>query len=763
MALLSALPALRAQSYDTPDEGRYHESSIYYITLQDASGRNINSDFAHIPNVIGAFVGGDLRGVSRQMTVDPTTGQTVLAVRVWGDEHDPATVDFRLRYASLEYLLATHAFAPGQDVNYGSPSHPLVFKFTPVTTLTLSPSIVSVLVDATVVVEPQLTPATHTPLVTPMTYDFSAGEYTSIFTVDADGRVRGMASGKGILNVQAKDGDHVVFSASATVSVVNTAIHVTGIRNDMPSLEVSKDVGEDFRLLFTLLPENATNRNVSYRIGSYDVLTYTLDDRGVATFKGLKAGKSTVTVVSDDNPDISLTYNVTINGKEEAASLTYPDELTLSKLHDVTLTLVPSPEGATIDSKLVTITIAQSDNPGWGDVATVAMADDTGCTWNVRGRYVGDYTYSVSYDGRSMLTDKGRTQGTLHIPAEYVFTDGWQWISFYAVPSTGSIVLKQDGEWTGALYEGTQSRVMQLRSQQDYLNYDPTLGYFGTLTALDPTAGCIKTYTRCESKDEGKMVINLGSTGLKMATELSLPQAQEGYTWVTYPHELDHRFDVLADYLDINASDGDMLIGRDGFAEYIDDEWQANDDFTIHAGQGYIYYTGDARAKAINWGPATLAPDPAASRIYPVPAPVAVQPVPATSHSETMPVVVRVEALELGEGQSVAAFVADECRALGATTPDGLLHLAVTGQAGEEVSLEFVDADKGTRTPSGVTVPFALRAGSHRSPVVLTLSGSPRTGEVLPSDTGLYDLQGRRISSAPRKGIYIQNGKKVVK
>ena len=30
------------------------------------------------------------------------------------------------------------------------------------------------------------------------------------------------------------------------------------------------------------------------------------------------------------------------------------------------------------------------------------------------------------------------------------------------------------------------------------------------------------------------------------------------------------------------------------------------------------------------------------------------------------------------------------------------------------------------------------------------------------ADGAIYDLQGRRLSSPPRKGIYIQNGKKMI-
>jgi hypothetical protein len=41
---------------------------------------------------------------------------------------------------------------------------------------------------------------------------------------------------------------------------------------------------------------------------------------------------------------------------------------------------------------------------------------------------------------------------------------------------------------------------------------------------------------------------------------------------------------------------------------------------------------------------------------------------------------------------------------------------------------------------------------------------SPMTKDITPSDhPAIYDLQGRRIQGEPQKGLYIQNGKKILK
>lgn len=229
VACLSVLStALRAQSYDMPEVWRFHESSIYYITLQDANGRSINNQFAQTPRAIGAYVGGELRGVSEQITVNSSNGLTVFSIRVWGDSNDPETVDFHVRSNDLEYLLASCPFKGGEEENYGLPSSPIIFKLVPVTQMQLSPSPVSVIAGKSLYLKPVLEPQDHSALLTKLTYTFTATNNSGIFTVDDNGLVSGLASGQGTIHVQAKDGNRIVFTASVAISVLNAPLPVTG-------------------------------------------------------------------------------------------------------------------------------------------------------------------------------------------------------------------------------------------------------------------------------------------------------------------------------------------------------------------------------------------------------------------------------------------------------------------------------------------------------------------------------------------------------
>jgi len=126
-AWLLVLPqALCAQGFPAVDNSPYHASSVYFITLVNADGENVNSEYAAIDGAIGGFVGGTLRGSSQWQPTGQTAGDGFFVVRVWGDKDDPALVTFRLCNSSkLEQELGTQPFSQGSEGTYGTPSAPI--------------------------------------------------------------------------------------------------------------------------------------------------------------------------------------------------------------------------------------------------------------------------------------------------------------------------------------------------------------------------------------------------------------------------------------------------------------------------------------------------------------------------------------------------------------------------------------------------------------------------------------------------------------
>jgi hypothetical protein len=341
-------------------------------------------------------------------------------------------------------------------------------------------------------------------------------------------------------------------------------------------------------------------------------------------------------------------------------------------------------------------------------------------------------------------------------------------------------VLKHGDKWIDALTASQICRLTEIRSCNAFMHYDWEYGYFGTLTEMRPVDGCFKISVFCDVREVTSLSLNIGSSNLKKGSDLTLPQAAKGYTWMTYPHELNHSLKTLGAYLKNTASEGDQIISINSFIEYNDGKWIGDDDFVFEAGQGYIYYNNDTKAKTIDWGPTTLRQEFATSR--------AANSRRKATAPDVMPIVIAPD-FEVDEPNdyTVAAFVDGECRGIARQTADGLLHLTVAGRIGETVTLCLMhkftgetisDISVGENMQSP-TLPFGTKAGTHRAP--LAIHGAERLAEQiadLPSEEGVYDLLGRKIYVNENenenvnvkeilkklgKGIYIVNGKKVIK
>ena len=834
---LSAVTRLGAQGYEAPDNSRFHASSAYFLTLQDANGASINQVFALTEGAIGAFVGDELRGVSRYQKTD-ANGNSVFLVRVWGDENDAPQVVFRLFHEGLEYQLGTQPFGCGEEATYGWFTEPLVMTLSPVTGLSLSPTSLSLNVGGTSSVKAILEPTTHSTLVTSITYQYSAGNSSNIFSVDETGLVTGLAIGEGQLTATAMVGEKKLFSANMTVTVTDTPIAVEGIRNNMPSLQLEKTVGDEFTLDFTILPENAADKRVSYTIadptlisktekngavlftalkvgtttitvttidGNYslvytininkpivhvtsitadptsiqayvgDEITYTYtvlpenaDDKSVTVtieqktevlkkqndkLMAVNAGTATIVIRSNDDASISASITVTVTQAPQLTFTFASSAFTLSKLHDTTISLTASE--AIIPNKME---LVFSDAANGEPVATATMADGTGLRWTVRGQYVGQHTCQVKYNG-----ELKQAKCNINIPAEFTFEQGWDWISLYAIGASGQLPLKQNDQWASWLRTDENNTVFEIRSQQAVLRYDPKYNYFGTLEVLRPADGTYKVYNEYTDENASKMVINVGYENLLKGNTLPQPKTQHGYTWMTYPHELDHSLEVLTPYLNTTAEMGDMIISRTGFVVFNGTEWIGDEDFAFNAGQGYIYYTEGEGDKSINWGPQTLKPENNLQQNQNSRLTRAGAATPwhynMRSYSETMAIIASLDDIS-NANASIGAFVGNECRGEGKRMANGHWHIAVTGQPGETVTFRLYDLQTGELSQIGQKLTFASRAGSYREPLQLNS---------LPMDDGqwttvsTYDLQGRRLTQCGQKGVYIINGKKVIK
>ena len=110
-----------------------------------------------------------------------------------------------------------------------------------------------------------------------------------IAAVNAIGVVTGISAGETTITVTTEDGG---FTGACTINVYSQA--VTGVTIEPSEAELT--VGSSTKLTATVLPENATNKNVIYSVDDESILS--VDQDGNVT--GLSLGTATVTVTTED-------------------------------------------------------------------------------------------------------------------------------------------------------------------------------------------------------------------------------------------------------------------------------------------------------------------------------------------------------------------------------------------------------------------------------------------------------------------------------
>ena len=206
-----------------------------------------------------------------------------------------------------------------------------------------------------------------------------------IATVDADGKVTAMAAGEATITVTTQDQGK---TATCKVTVSNKEISVTEVT--LNKSETTILVGGNETLTATVLPENATNQNVTWKSDKPEIAS--VDANGKVT--GVKAGEATITVTTEDGGK-TATCKVTVSETSVAVTGVTLNKtvLTLETGASETLTATVAPAEAT--NKKVTW---KSDKP------EIASVDANG---KVTGVAAGEATITVTTeDGGKTATCK---------------------------------------------------------------------------------------------------------------------------------------------------------------------------------------------------------------------------------------------------------------------------------------------------------------------------------------------------------------------
>lgn len=600
--------------------------------------------------------------------------------------------------------------------------------------------------------------------------------------------------------------------------------HVESITCTLATPAVTVNVGENvfdaIKSVITVLPENATNKNVLFNVS----MTGYIDRNGVAQKKSPERGGLSVKVVSEDNSNAYIEFTVKILDPVTAIRIS-PAEISVfegDNVYDyitknVTVTaiyaksssatsdynavpsetdaqyftnniankagsytwVVSSTENANIKTNL-TVTVMEPVvlscddyaeltifSPGQVNIkvekgkdifdpklvtveaqpdVVLANVSSDGLTITFTGLKVASSYFKIFYDGKDQYKECNLTVG-----GEIKLENGWNWTSNYM--DTDIQLMAEDGsKYLDEYFAGT-NKVLEVRSQDGLLFNDPTYGVFGQITKLEPG-------TMYKMKANGPLSIKSMSSLVKEKPTVYL----KGYTWIAYPIIGNHSFDYFNQkQLLANADDGDMIIGKNGFATFdITKGWVAQSGFKLETGKGYIYYQEEESQKSLDFGDSYVE-EQAPAGVKAMGPRVNVWHFDANAFPETMCIVTRINGIEASDKYSVGAFVDDECRGMGTFVSDDVMFISVAGKSGETVSFRLYNAETEEYTEIPETMKYTMMKGSLKNPVYL--SANEATGiQTLSEPTAngqqpTFNLAGQAVGG-DYKGVVIKNGKK---
>lgn len=730
--------------------------------------------------LVGAFIDGECRAMVEAYSMDYGNEMNpYLALRVLGSEADNGkTIEIRILHNNLEYLPSV-----SEVVKYDgeTETHTIGIEL-PVdllTEVTIDESIslvekMGTKVDLSSYVHYSWgetgTPTGCSEMITPITANWSPiiGALDPVENEPSSLIVVGNTESEEPMAVDVR-GEEIIIDGIPThyennlMSLITVEVQLVGVESiTVTPNTFNAAIGDNIytylrRCEVTVLPEDASNKQWHFEYDGMRVLPGSIPRFPISEEGDIKEGGShKVYVVSDANPSIkaTVTFNVTA-----PTSFAIDDEFTLTKGNERLITY----KNATgeIDPELVTVSLG--DPRANGDYGAFAIPTATGIKFV--GKYIGSYTMRVYYDERSMKNTAGGETFTVRVNDELVMpTNGWDWVSLPARPrSENGFSLESDAAFLYDLNRDDDNKIIEIRSQDELLYNDPSIGLFGTIRVLEPKMYQIKA----RYAEPYSFIYNYDAdTNIRMAT------LKTGYNWLNNPNEFDLTLDELNNMDWSSASDGDLLIGKTSFAEYdaVKEQWVSSNDFTFKSGKGYIYYCKDGdRSSGLNfryrgipqyyqtYSPAKLRRSAAKT--------LGVFVANTSDFANNMPVVAVVKGVADLEQCMIGAFVGDECRGMGKMVGDGKFFINVAGNNGEKVTYRLYNEATGQFTDMLTTTTYTTNhVGSLKAPVTIAAGDitAVRNIESVSINSVEYNLAGQRVNGSA-KGIIVKGGKKYVK
>ena len=317
----------------------------------------------------------------------------------------------------------------------------------------------------------------------------------------------------------------------------------------------------------------------------------------------------------------------------------------------------------------------------------------------------------------------------------------WNWISHYA-------------ENPVEVSEFVTSGIGSILSQTQEVMVDSKYGLVGSLKQLVPAQG----YKVSVDADSWK-----GNVSGIAFDPVAAVKLQKGWNWIGTP--VDEGSLLISDlFADVQAEEGDMLVGLDGFVQAdVDGVWKGSLSKMV-PGEGYMFFSNSDKEFVYNLIAAHETEAPAKA---PVAAADGLWTVNNHKYASVMPMIASLDVTGDIEDYQVAAFCGDECRGIG-TMVDGVVMINIHGNAGDVISFRFINADNEEMISSTTAAFDEKPAGTFADPFAISAADATAVEEIGLGSFGVtYEngsfILGGDLSDVKAVEIYDLTGKLIAK
>ena len=454
----------------------------------------------------------------------------------------------------------------------------------------------------------------------------------------------------------------------------------------------------------------------------------------------------------DHSTTVSYSFDVVVSTQPGSFSADYPTEMAIGQTYQIVLT--PQPADADIDLDKFSMSSEANNLPEtWPYVTFGQPAKQDGTiVINVYPQEPDEGTLTVSYpnaDGKFVTA----VNDEISVGVPVTLDEGWQWRTLWSSIPNGDFesFFGDDG-------------VLEVRSQDALMARDSQIGYFGDLYDNGLEGNVAYKIKATSAIDIDKARVQYDGTFMQRARTQSLLR---GWTWIPYPYYHAMTFSQL----NIAGSEGDKIVGKNGFAEFDGTSWTGSID-GLSPWQSYLYYSDEANS--FTWSPEAsiytvednnVVPGGNSRRKVNTQSTWQYNPRP---YRDNMSIVAEIngQSSMVNDQWTVGAFVGDECRGEGVCV-NGRMFITVHAEAGEQVSFRLCNELTGELYDIDQTVRFGAMLGSMKAPfrmssqAVVTGVKNIENGKL---NIESYDLGGRRVNNSQssilnsqlKKGLTIQ-------